>query len=463
MDSKRIPKAIRKPVPELMDFLKPYREVFGREEPRQTLERYITGLLSDLPRKNGQTIGEYLEGISYHRIYQFLVTNRWDEQRLESIRIQQLIQQTRKVPTEVRGSGLLIFDDTGLPKQGRHSVGVARQYSGTLGKVGNCQVVVSAYYSDDRFHWPVTNRLYLPQKWVEDSKRRAIAQIPADVSFQTKPEIALDLVDWARKEGVPFKTITADAGYGGNPGFLEGLETRGLPYVVAVPSNFGVRTSNETFHPAYTGRGRPPKVRPASPLETAKDVLDRLPEECWQTLTWGEGSQGLQTRRIAVVRMYRAHGDTIGSIGWLIGERPLPGHDQEEKIFFSTLPEETPVADMVRWGHRRWAIERYFQDAKELCGMDEYQGRHWQGLHRHLTVVNLAYTWLLHLRSQGATLDDDDPPHRDGKGPASFPGPSLRATWRWWLDRVQRWVILFFGLSADTIRRILTPILYSSK
>ncbi|PTX47512.1 DDE family transposase [Melghirimyces profundicolus] len=129
--------------------------------------------------------------------------------------------------------------------------------------------------------------------------------------------------------------------------------------------------------------------------------------------------------------MYRAHGDTTGSIGWLIGERPLPGHDQEEKFFFSTLPEETSVADMVRWGHRRWAIERYFQDAKELRGMDEYQGRHWQGLHRHLAVVNLAYTWLLHLWKQGDVLEDDDPSGQDGKGLASFPGPSLRATWRW--------------------------------
>lgn len=241
MDNQRIPKAIHQPVPDRLDFLKPYRKVFK---------------------------------IGYHRIYQFLVTNQWDERELESIRIQQQIEQAKAIPSDVRGTGILIVDDTGFPKKGYHSVGVARQYSGNLGKVGNCQVAVSAYYNDERSHGPVTNRLYLPQQWGDDTERRAAAQVPVDVGFQTKPEIALDLVDRACEEGVPFQVVVVDAGYGGNPGFLEGLE---LPYVVAVPSTFGVRTSDHVFQPAYSGRGRPPKARPAHPAQTAKDVLDQLP------------------------------------------------------------------------------------------------------------------------------------------------------------------------------------------
>ena len=386
----------------------------------------MTGLLSDLPRKNGQTIGEALEGISYHRIYQFLVTNQWDHRALEAVRIQQLLSNHAKC-----GRGFLILDDTGLPKQGSHSVGVARQYSGTLGKVGNCQIVVSAYYCDDRHHWPVTNQLYLPRTWTNDPERRSMAQIPETLSFQTKPQIALELIDWALQQGVPVEGVLADAAYGGNPTFLEGLEARGLHYVVAVPSSFGVRASDATFQPIYGGRGRPPKARPSAPLETAKAIFDHLPSECWQRVTWGEGSRGSQTRLIAAVRVHRANGSATDPIGWLMGERPLPGHDQDEKFFFSTLPEDTPIADMVRWGHRRWFIERYFQDAKELCGMDHYQGRHWQGLHRHLTVVNLAYTWLLHLQKQGYAFHAETTGSSDPKESASIPGPTLRATWQW--------------------------------
>lgn len=260
------------------------------------------------------------------------------------------------------------------------------------------------------------------------------------------------MVDDSLEKNVPFDAVTADAGYGGNPGFLAGLEARGLPYVVAVPSTFGVRLSDKTVQPAYTGRGRPPKELPMASVETAQAVLDRLPEKEWQTLTFGEGSRGLQTRRVAAVRIYRAHGNTTGPIGWLIVERSMPGREQEEKYFFSTFPEETPIADLIRWGHRRWVIERFFQDAKELCGMDEYQGRYWQGLHRHLVVVNLAYTWLLHLRAQEKILDEG--PSLNGKGLASFPGSSLRSAWRWWLQRVQRMVILVLTCSSDFLRQL---------
>jgi SRSO17 transposase len=312
-----------------------------------------------------------------------------------------------------------VLDDTGLPKQGRSSVGVARQYSGTLGKVANCQVVVTAHYVADEptsrapVHWPVTAQLYLPEGWATDPARRATVHVPPEVAWQTKPELALALVDQARAWGVPFAWVVADAGYGNNPTFLQGLEARRVVYVVGVGSTFGVRLPEEVRAAALVppprprGRGQPKKPRPA-PLYEAQAVLAALPEARWQTITWRQHAAGTLRKQFVAVRVHWATGGaqfstsharvSTGPEGWLLGECPVPGTQGEEKWYYSNLPVGTPLCRLVELAHSRWPIEQFYEDATGECGLAHYQGRRWDGLHRHLALVMLAYSFLARQR-----------------------------------------------------------------
>jgi SRSO17 transposase len=327
--------------------------------------------------------------------------------------------------------GILVFDDTGLPKQGKASVGVAPQYSGTLGKIGNCQVVVSAeYLADDPasstpFHFPVSAQLFLPESWTQDAERRKQAQVPEEIIQQTKPEIALSLLDRARQWGVPVGAVVVDAGYGDNPNFLRGLDERQVPYICAVESTFGCRLPHEVQAsaaqaPVYQGRGQPRKPRPA-PLYTVKQLIEALPASAWQTISWREGTKGTMQVQAVALRVHWATGSSLhstshsrvhtGPEGWLLAERPLPEavaddaqprevarqEKEEEKIkyWFSVLPKETSLQRLVLLAHARWVIEQFYEDAKQECGLDDYQGRSWPGLHRHLALVMLAYSFLM--------------------------------------------------------------------
>ena len=210
----------RTPLPELAEFLDPFRVHFRRSEGRQALERYLSGLLTEHPNKNCDTLAQVVPGTSEQRLQGLLTSIDWDEEDLNRQRVETML----RLPSE--GDGVLIFDDTGFAKQGRCSVGVARQYSGTLGKTGNCQVTVNCHYAERTIAWPVATRLYLPEPWAYDADRRKKAKVPEEVVFRTKPQIALDLRDQARSWGVRWACVTADADYGDNPNFLAGLEKR---------------------------------------------------------------------------------------------------------------------------------------------------------------------------------------------------------------------------------------------
>ena len=408
METQVVPKASPAPLPELATYLAPFAPLFRRSTSRESVERYLTGLLTDLPRKNCDTIAAAVAGTSTERLQPLLTDATWDPPALDQHRVQTLVAQS---PPQ----GLLVLDDTGLPKQGRSSVGVARQYSGTLGKVANCQVVVSAHYVADEptspapLHWPVTAQLYLPEAWATDEVRRVKVHVPTGSPFQTKPELALALVDRARAWGVPFAWVVADAGYGDNPTFLQGLAARQIAYVVGVSSTFGVRLPDEVRTAALVlpsrprGRGQPKKPRPA-PLYTAKAVLEALPEDRWQSITWRQHDDGVLCKQFVAVRVHWALGGAqfstshsrvfTGPEGWLLGERPVPGDGGEVKWYFSTLPADTPLRRLVELAHRRWPIEQFYEEAKGECGLDHYQGRRWDGLHRHLALVMLAYSFL---------------------------------------------------------------------
>lgn len=417
-----LPRASPDALPEIAEYLAPYLPLFRRRESRESVERYVTGLLTDLPRKNCDTIAQAVTGTSTERLQHLLADAGWDAAKLEEERIRRLAS------TSPRG-GILVLDDTGFAKQGKASVGVARQYSGTLGKIGNCQVVVSAEYVADQpkssspLHWPCGARLYLPKSWTDDQERRRCAHIPPEIGFKTKPEIALALLDQARSLGVPFEVVAADAGYGDNPNFLEGLEERKARYVCAVQRSFGVRLPEEveaarTAEPTpYQGRGRPKLPRSAA-LYTVEAVVATQPEEAWQTIAWREGTKDTLRKQFVAARVHRATGNpdvgpfgrsashgrmSTGSEGWLLAERSVPGETGDHKWYYSNLPADTPLYRLVELAHARWVIEQFYEDAKGECGLDDYQGRRFDGFHRHLALVNLTYSFLATQRVETTT------------------------------------------------------------
>jgi|GraSoiStandDraft_60_1057301.scaffolds.fasta_scaffold111369_1 SRSO17 transposase len=434
-----VPKASPETLPELVTYLTPFAPLFRRSTSRESVERYLTGLLTDLPRKNCDTIATAVAGTSTERLQHLLTDATWEPQALDQQRVTILVAQS---PPQ----GLLVLDDTGLPKQGRSSVGVARQYSGTLGKVANCQVVVSAHYVADEptsrapVHWPLSARLYLPEAWATAHARRAKVHVPSEVPFQTKPELALALVDQARAWGVPFAYVVADAGYGDNPTFLQGLDDRPVAYVVGISSTFGVRLPEEVHTAVLVrpsrprGRGQPQKPRPA-PLYAAKAVLDALPEDRWQPITWREHADVVLRKQFVAVRVHWATGGAqfstshqrvaTGPEGWLLGERPRPGERGEVKWYYSNLPADTPLQRLVELAHSRWPIEQFYEDAKGECGLDHYQGRRWDGLHRHLALVMLAYSFLARQRWTPANTAGFSPLWRASVVP-SGPSPGAR-------------------------------------
>lgn len=355
-------------LPELAEFLRPFHIHFRRSEGRQSLERYLTGLLTEHNNKNCDTIAQVVPGTSQQRLHNLLTGIAFDEDDLNDQRVRML----RQLPSE--GDAVLIFDDTGFAKQGRCSVGVQRQYSGTLGKTGNCQVTVNCHYAERTLAWPVGTRLYLPKEWASDRARREKAQVPDDIEFQTKPEIALALLDRARELGIRHAAVTADGDYGDNPHFLAGLELRKERYVVAVRCDFSVAPGQ------------------FAPAQRADALIAAQGQGPWRTVRWREGSNGWLGAKVVALRCWRVAADGQRRIGWLIGEDQSDG---KRRYYWSNFGPHTSLVRLVEYAHRRHWVERFHEEAKELLGWDQYQGRLWTGFHRNSVLVMLAYSFLV--------------------------------------------------------------------
>ena len=293
----------------------------------------------------------------------------WDEQDLNRQRVEAMLA------LQGEGDAVLIFDDTGFAKQGKCSVGVARQYSGTLGKTGNCQVSVNCHYAERTIAWPVATRLYLPEHWANDADRRKKAKVPDEITFRTKPQIALGLLDRARDWGVRVACVVADADYGDNPNFLAGLEERRRRYVAAVRVDFAVTLAR---------RGQ--EARRADALVAAQAARS------WRSVTWREGSRGWMRGKFVALRGWRVTSSGGRRAGWLIGE---DASDGKRRYYWSNFGPEVTLERMVEYAHRRHWVERYHEEAKGLLGWDQYQGRLWTGFHRHAVGVMLAYSFLV--------------------------------------------------------------------
>jgi len=403
------------PLEDLGTFLRPFASLVRRAESREALERYTTGLLADLPRKTASDMGRALPRTSGQRLQEFLTRTGWDPGAMDRLRIQHMVAHASV------GEGVQVIDDTGLPKKGTRSVGVARQYSGTLGRVDNCQVVVTSHYVDRVFDWPITARLYLPESWTQDGERWARSQVPPDLPFRTKGEIALELIDRGLDAGVPTRAVVADAGYGDQPSFQDGLEARQLPYLVGVATSVRFRRAEEVDQdpgaetPApYQGRGRPRRAQRLEdriPSHEAGGLVDGLPEEAWQVIAWRAGTRGALVKQATRLRVYRVgyRGAATTTQGWLIGERPLPSHQGEAKYYFAWGLDALELDGLLELAHCRWIVERFYQDSKGELGLDDYEGRLWQGFHRHVALVMLAHCYLALRRTYGEVVTRPPP------------------------------------------------------
>jgi SRSO17 transposase len=297
--------------------------------------------------------------------------------------------------TKCPGVEAWIIDDTGLPKKGRHSVGVGRQYCGQVGKQDNCQVAVSLSLANHHTSLPVAYRLYLPKDWAEDGDRRRKAGVPEDIGFKTKPEIALDQLRWACAAGLARGVVLMDPAYGNDATLRMSTTTLGLTYVAGIQSNVLVWSPGSK---PQVPLKRPKRGRDRNPgLISVKEVALGLPRQAWQTIAWREGTNDWLSSRFARLRVHVGHrhqqsGEAIEE--WLLIEWPQ-GEDAPTKYWLSTVAKDISFRDLVDTAKLRWRIERDYQELKQEIGLGHYEGRGWRGFHHHATLCIAAYGFLI--------------------------------------------------------------------
>jgi SRSO17 transposase len=377
--------------------------VIGHKDRAGPLRDYCTGLLMPCERKSVEPLAAVTAparvAAQHQSLLHFIGEGRWSDERvLAKVREMVLPQVERHGPIEA-----WIIDDTGLPKKGRHSVGVARQYCGQLGKQDNCQVAVSLSLANAYASLPVAYRLYLPQEWIDDQPRLRKASVPEEVGFQTKHEIALDQLRWACTAGLPRGVVLMDAGYGNNTRLRAQIAELELSYVADILSNVTVWAPGTGPLPAKTwsGRGRPPKRLQRDgehwPI-SVKQLAFELPGSAWHRIEWREGTNEALCSRFARVRARAAQRDHRRTDSrpeeWLLIEWP-EGEQEPTKYWLSTLAADIAFDRLVNLAKLRWRIERDYQELKQEVGLGHFEGRGWRGFHHHATLCIAAYGFLI--------------------------------------------------------------------
>ena len=376
--------------------------VLGHADRRPPLEAYLTGLLLPGKRKSVEPMAAKIEPrrvrACHQSMHHFVANAPWDDDAVLGVAVDYVLAQMVR-----HGSvGAWLIDDTGIPKKGRHSVGVARQYCGVLGKRANCQVAVAISLANATMSVPCFYQLYLPETWAKDRVRRAEAYVPDEVRFQTKWRIALSGLDDLLAEQLPQAPVVADAGYGDVTEFRDELTERGLGYAVGIKAETTVwRPGQQPLPPKpYSGKGRRPKKLRRSaehhPIAAGQFALE-LPKRAWSTVNWREGTRGLMQSRFVMKRVRPAHRDRERSEPrpheWLLVEWPR-NEPEPTKYWLSNLTKRATLDEMVRLVKLRWRVERDFQELKDELGLDHYEGRGWRGFHHHGVLCIAAYAFL---------------------------------------------------------------------
>jgi SRSO17 transposase len=380
----------------------------GHADRHAPLKNYCTGLLLPGDRKSVEPMAARLAPNDVRRMHQSLhhlvADAPWDDQAmLEKVRQQVLPAMQRSGPVVA-----WIIDDTGFPKQGKHSVGVARQYCGQLGKSDNCQAAVSLSVSTWNSSLPIAWGLYLPEVWCQDAQRCQRAGVPEEIGFRTKPEIALEQLRHAMAQQVPVGVVLADAGYGKGTQFRTALTQLGLQYIVGIESSATVWEPGQQPLPAAPrkpGRGATPKRLRRAPDHqplSVKQLALSLPSSAWRDIGWRQGSHGILRSRFAAVLVRPAHRDEKRTEPrpeeWLLIEWPK-GASEPTKYWLSNLPVKTALKPLVKLAKHRWVIERDYEELKQELGLGHYEGRGWRGFHHHATLCIAAYGFLVSERS----------------------------------------------------------------
>jgi len=376
-----------------------FAPLFGRTEAQRRSEQYVRGLLvQQTDRRNAENVADVIAGATPRALQRLLTEAPWETAPVIDALHAYL------APRLSTPDGVFVLDESGFPKKGTKSVGVTRQYSGALGKVGNCQVGVFLAYVSERGHALVDARLLLPREWVDDPVRRQAAGVPVAVGYQSKAALGLALLQQAHTAGhLTGQWVTADEDYGKVPTLRDALDTDGWRYVLEVPTTTPVFVhATPVAVPAWAGRGakptRPRVVAGAAPATTAQAWAAGLVPDQWQILTVAEGAQGPRMYQFAAQRVWESRDGVPGRESWLVGRRNLDG--SEPKFYLSNAPTDTSLLVLGQVGAARWPIETEFQTLKGEAGLDEYEVRSWAGWYHHITLVLLAGAFLVTIQQE---------------------------------------------------------------
>jgi SRSO17 transposase len=378
-------------------FLADITASLGRSERHHWAKVYLQGLLMEGARKSIEPLAGRIEGADVQSLRQFVGQSPWAVEQIQQ-------KLAEKVVDLLAEPEVWMIDETSFPKAGDASVGVARQYCGALGKVANCQVAVSLHWSTCEASCPLAWRLYLPQSWLATPERRAEGKIPDGISYRSKNELALELINQVLSWEVPRLPVVADSAYGNDFDFRAGLRERGLQYAVAVEPSIKVWTTDPGLTPlaASKPRGRPreyPALKDLPAAKTLVEVANGLPKTAWRNITWRQGTKGPMRSRFAQVKVWAAHGwkrqeHPPRVMEWLLIEWPEDAVMPTDYWLAQLGEQSLGLRWLVKTARARWRVEMDYRELKEELGLDHYEGRFWLGWHHHVTLVSMAFAFL---------------------------------------------------------------------
>jgi SRSO17 transposase len=376
----------------LVEFAGEMFEPMVRKDQRRWGEVYVRGLMLDGKRKSIEPMAARLEDGDEQCLQQFVNQSPW---RWEPVRERLAVRMSAEIEPEA-----WVIDDTGFPKFGDRSVGVARQYCGALGKVGNCQIGVSISAVTAQASCPLDWRLFLPAEWDEDARRQA-CRVPDEVRHRPKWKLALEMIDELVGWGITPAPVLADAAYGDATELRLGLEQREIAYVLDVKFTTSALPEHaEPQRPEYRGRGRPPAARYRRPFSSVAELAQAADPDAWQQVEWREGTRGPMRSRFVALRirpaninLRRADPDGPLPVRWLLAEWP-DGKTAPTDYWISNLPADTPIQRLVCLAKLRWRVEQDYRELKDALGLDHFEGRSWPGWQHHVTLVSVAHGFL---------------------------------------------------------------------